>query len=338
MQKTPVYPIIQALLAAALFGISAPISKALLGEIAPIPMAALLYLGSGIGTWLLTLFQTQDAEAKLSRADVPWLMGALLSGGVAAPIVLMFSLQITPAATAALLLNFESIATTLIAGLLYHESVGKRTWQSVGLVSLSSMLLSLDTQSAWGISLGAVGVLVACILWGIDNTATRNISAKNPLTIVMVKGLGAGTFSLILALLVQQPLPRLVPLLGALGLGALSYGVGITLYIHALRGLGAARTSALYSTAPFIGMLFSFVLFRETPTAQFLSAFVVMALGTWLLVNEKHAHPHVHAAITHAHRHRHDDGHHDHDHGPETPPRPGAHAHPQRAVTRYMRA
>ena len=319
---------IQALLAAALFGVSAPISKALLSEIAPVPMAALLYLGSGIGTWLLTLFQTQDAEARLTRADAPWLLGALVAGGVAAPIILMFSLQITPAATAALLLNFESIATTLIAGLVCHESVGKRTWQSVVLISISSILLSLDTQSEWGISIGALGILAACILWGIDNTSTRNISTKNPLTIVMIKGLGAGSFSLILTLLTKQPLPSIVPLFGALLLGALSYGVGITLYIHALRGLGAARTSALYSTAPFIGMLFSFILFREVPTIQFIVAFVVMAIGTWLLVNEKHEHIHFHPAITHEHRHRHDDAHHIHTHTTGTILDGDYHSHP----------
>ena len=199
-----IYPILQALLAAALFGISAPLSKVLLDDVAPIPMAALLYLGSGIGTWLLIQFQTQDAEAKLEQSDLPWLLGALLAGGVAAPIVLMFSLNSTPAATAALLLNFESIATTLIAVLVFKESVGKRTWLSIVLIFASSMLLSHDPQSAWGFSVGALGILAACLLWGIDNTFTRNISAKNPLTIVMVKGLGAGTFSLVLALLAKQ--------------------------------------------------------------------------------------------------------------------------------------
>lgn len=328
MKNKSIYPIFQALLAAALFGVSAPISKALLGEVAPIPMAALLYLGSGLGTWLLSLFQTRDAEAKLSRADAPWLLGALLAGGVAAPIVLMFSLQVTPAATAALLLNFESIATTLIAALVFRESVGRQTWQAILLVFISSVLLSLDPQSEWGVSVGALGILAACSLWGIDNTFTRNISSKNPLTIVMVKGLGAGTFSLVLALLFKQPLPEIGPLTGALLLGAVSYGVGITIYIHALRGLGAARTGALYSTAPFIGMVFSFILFRDTPNVQFAVAFVVMVIGTWLLVNEKHAHTHAHSAIAHEHRHRHDDDHHSHLHTAEMASVDGSHSHP----------
>jgi drug/metabolite transporter (DMT)-like permease len=328
MKKIQIYPITQALLAAALFGVSAPLSKALLDEVAPIPMAALLYLGSGFGTWLLTLFQTRDAEAALGHADVPWLLGALLAGGVAAPIVLMFSLQITPAATAALLLNFESIATTLIAALVFRESVGKQTWQSIILIFISSVLLSLDLQNEWAFSVGAVGILAACILWGIDNTFTRNISAKNPLAIVMVKGLGAGTFSLVLALLVKQPLPNIVPFIGALLLGAFSYGVGITIYIHALRGLGAARTGALYSTAPFIGMVFSFILFRETPNVQFVVAFIVMMIGTWLLVNEKHEHAHEHPVMLHEHRHRHDDDHHSHFHTTEAVSVDGVHSHP----------
>ncbi|MDF1513457.1 MAG: DMT family transporter, partial [Anaerolineae bacterium] len=248
-------PILQALLAAALFGISAPISKALLGDVAPVPLAALLYLGSGIGTWLLMRFQAPDAEAGLDPADWPWLLGALLAGGVAAPIVLLFSLSSTPAATASLLLNFESIATTLIAVLIFHESIEQRTWVSIILIFCSSVLLSLDINSEWGFSIGALGILLACILWGIDNTLTRNISSKNPLSIVMVKGLGAGSISLVLTFLLKQPLPHLEPMIGALFLGAISYGVGITIYIHALRGLGAARTGALYSTAPFIGML-----------------------------------------------------------------------------------
>jgi drug/metabolite transporter (DMT)-like permease len=328
MKTTQIYPIIQALAAAALFGISAPISKALLSEVAPIPMAALLYLGSGIGTWLLRLFQTRDAEAKLDRSDVPWLLGALLAGGVAAPIVLMFSLQITPAATAALLLNFESIATSLIAALVFRESVGRQTWYSIFLIFVSSVLLALDLQSEWAFSVGALGILAACVLWGIDNTFTRNISAKNPLTIVMVKGLGAGTFSLVLALFVGQPLPSIVPLMGTLLLGAISYGAGITIYIHALRGLGAARTGALYSTAPFIGMVFAFILFREAPDVRFIVAFVVMVIGTWLLVNEKHGHTHGHSAMTHEHRHHHGDDHHGHAHPTEAAAVDSSHSHP----------
>ncbi len=328
MKNTQTISILQALLAAALFGVSAPLAKVLLGEVAPIAMAALLYLGSGAGAGLLLLIQPRNAEARLVRSDVPWLLGAVVAGGVIAPIALMFSLQVTPAATAALLLNFESIATTLIAGIVFHESIGRRAWQSVALISLSSILLSLTPDGGWGFSIGALGILGACILWGIDNTFTRNISAKNPLVIVMIKGLGAGSFSLLLGQIVRQPLPTLTLALGAMLLGALSYGVGITLYIHALRGLGAARTGALYSTAPFIGMLLSFVLFREAPTVQFLVAFVVMALGTWLLVNEKHEHRHEHPDITHEHRHRHDDQHHDHTHAPGTEISDGYHSHP----------
>lgn len=339
MKRTQIYPIFQALLAAALFGVSAPISKALLGEVAPIPMAALLYLGSGAGTWLLTLFQPRNAEAKLGKADIPWLLGALLAGGVAAPIVLMFSLQITPATTAALLLNFESIATTLIAALVFRESVGRKTWQSIVLIFISSVLLSLDMQNAWAFSVGALGILAACILWGIDNTFTRNISAKNPLTIVMVKGFGAGTFSLILALLAKQPLPNIVPLVGALLLGAFSYGAGITIYIHALRALGAARTGALYSTAPFIGMVFSFFIFRETPNVQFIFAFVIMAIGTWLLVSEQHEHHHEHQVVTHDHRHSHDDDHHSHLHATGGASAESDHAHPhQHPVQEHQHA
>ncbi len=215
----------------------------------------------------------------------------------------------------------------MIAALVFRESVGGKTWLSISLIFISSILLSLDLNSAWAFSPGAIGILATCVLWGIDNTFTRNISAKNPLSIVMVKGIGAGTFSLVLALLVKQPFPNIGPLVGALLLGAISYGAGITIYIHALRGLGAARTGAFYSTAPFIGTLFSFFLFRDIPNVQFGVAFIIMAIGAWFLVKEQHEHKHFHPAIEHNHRHSHDDDHHIHNHDIEKLPFAENHAH-----------
>ncbi len=338
---TKALPMLTALAAAALFGISAPLSKLLLapsalGEVAPVPMAALLYLGSGLTALALLGLQRRGdvvSEARLQRGDVPWLVGALLAGGVAGPIVLMFSLRVTPGATASLLLNFEGVATTVIAALAFREAVGRRVWASMGLVTVASIVLTWASGERLGVSLGALGILGACVLWGLDNNLTRNIAAKNPLTIVAGKGLGAGVFSLVLAGLVSQPLPRLGAALGALLLGGLSYGVGITLYILALRDLGAARTSAIYSSAPFIGALVALPLFGEALEARFVVALVLMLAGTGLLVTERHAHEHHHGFLAHEHRHRHDDGHHDHDHAAqkrgagEIPPS-GWHAHP----------
>ena len=176
--------------------------------------------------------------------------------------------------------------------------------------------------------MGALGVLAACALWGVDNNFTRNISAKNPLIIVAVKGLGAGLFSLILALMVWQPLPNIWAGLGAMALGSVSYGLSISLFIWALRDLGAARTSALFSSAPFIGSLLSFWLLREAVDLQFLLALPLMLAGTALLMTERHAHYHHHDFLFHEHRHRHDDDHHQHQHAPDEIPASGWHSHP----------
>lgn len=330
MNKKPVLPIIQALLAALLFGASAPLAKMLLGEVQPVPMAAILYLGSGAGLLIFRLVERigskgRSREPGIEKADFGWLAGAVLAGGVAAPILLMISLKTTAAATAALLLNFESVATTLIAFFAFKESVSRRAWLAVGSVTAASILLSINFDAAWGISLGALGVLGACVLWGIDNNFTRNISTKDPLVIVTVKGLVSGSFSLILALILGNSFPSGGAILRALVLGSLSYGASIVLFIHAMRGMGAARTSALFSTAPAAGVVLSLLLFREAPGWLFAAALALMALGAILLLNEDHAHTHVHEPVTHDHSHSHGDGHHNHEHEGE---QKGRHSHP----------
>jgi drug/metabolite transporter (DMT)-like permease len=324
---------IQALLAAVLFGASAPVAKLLLGMIEPIPLAGFLYLGSGIGLLLFKGIQhlgsrSVKVEAGISKTDIPWLTGAVLAGGVAAPIVLMFSLRTTPAATASLLLNFEGVATALIAALVFKEAIGGRIWWAVACITVASILLSLNLSGEWGISLTALGVLCTCALWGLDNNFTRNISAKDPLSIVIIKGLAAGGFSLILALILQNPLPKPLVALGAMLLGSLSYGISIALFILAMRDLGAARTSALFGTAPFVGALLSFLLFQEAPNMLFVIALPIMIGGALLLLGEEHAHKHVHAVIEHEHRHGHDGSHHAHDHAEGEIPAHGFHSHP----------
>ncbi len=301
----------QALLAAALFGASAPIAKLLLGEVEPVFLAAFLYLGSGIGA--LALKRASHQEAPVRRNDIGWLAGAVVAGGIAAPILLLFSLRHTPASTASLLLNFEGVATTLIAAIIFKEAVSRRTvWAILG-ITAASILLSWNAEG-WGISLGALGILGACVLWGIDNNMTRAISAKDPLTIVLVKGWGAGTFSLLLALLLGNTWPKTIIIIGALILGSLSYGLSIALFIRAMRSLGAARTSALFGTAPLMGVLLSFVLIQERPNTLFFAALLLMIAATILLFVEQHGHWHSHDPITHDHRHSHDDGHHTHSH------------------------
>lgn len=324
--------VILALLAATCFGASTPFAKLLLGNIDPIPLAALLYLGCGIGLALYwgierAFRRSAPAEAPLVRSDLPWLLGAILAGGVAAPIVLMLSLQHTPAATATLLLNFEGVATTLIAALAFREHIDARVWWAMLVITIACIVLTFDVQGTWGLSIGAVGVLGACALWGVDNNVTRQIAQKDPRTIVMIKGLCAGSVSLGLALLLHKPLPTLAFSLQAMALGSVGYGASIVLFILAMRSLGAARTSAYFASAPFVGMLLSFLLLRESITLQFLLAVPLLIAGVILLIRESHNHEHRHLIEEHDHRHRHDDSHHAHAHGEAVPPE-GEHAHP----------
>lgn len=323
MSRATFYSILQALLAALLFGASAPIAKLLLGDMQPIPLAAFLYLGSGIGLLIFKIFQRfkkdyTKVEAGIKKEDVKWLLGAVLVGGVIAPIVLMFSLKNTPASTASLLLNFEGVSTTLIAGLVFKEAIGKRIGLAVAAVTTSSILLSWDFNGEWGFSIAALGVLLACMMWGFDNNFTRNISSKDPLITVIIKGIGAGSFSLLLALILKTPLPNFKIILSALFLGFICYGFSIVLFILAMRNLGASRASAFFGTAPFVGTFVSLMLFDESPNTLFYVSLPIMVVGTVLLLSEEHIHKHIHEPMEHEHRHRHDDGHHTHQHDGET--------------------
>jgi drug/metabolite transporter (DMT)-like permease len=308
--------ILQALLAALFFGASAPIAKFLLGDnIAPIFLAAFLYLGSGIGTFLVRLTQrmrAKEAEADIKVPDVKWLAGAIISGGILAPIILMISLQNTPASTASLLLNFEGVGTTLIALLFFKEAISRRAWTAILVITLASIFLSANFEGGFGLSLGALGIILACVLWGVDNNFTRNISGKDPLAIVAWKGLVAGTFSFFLALSLGNSLPSAGTILYTLLLGFISYGLSTMLFIRSMRGLGAARTSALYGTAPLAGVLLSILIFGEFPSFLFIIAGILMIGGALLLINEEHSHTHVHTALIHEHSHSHKDPSHGH--------------------------
>lgn len=323
------YPKLQALLAAVLFGVSAPLSKLLLNDVEPVLLAALLYLGCGFGLLFAGMIKKKivkqsEKEASLAKKDVPWLAGAVLSGGVAAPIILMLSLKNTPAATASLLLNFEAVATSIIAAAAFKEALGKRVWTAVALITLASIALTWDSSGSWGFSAGAAGVMLACFFWGVDNNFTRNISAKNPLTIVTVKGIVAGTVSLVIALSAGNGIPGPVIIVAALVLGFFSYGTSIVLFILSMRCLGAARASAFFGSAPFVGALVSLLLFIEWPGVNFIISIPIMIAGAFLILKEKHSHAHRHEGVAHEHRHSHDDGHHTHTHEGG---QPGEHSH-----------
>lgn len=330
--------ILYALVAALLFGASAPFAKLFLVEIHPILLASLLYLGSGLGLlfykFVLRLGQNDlKNEARLCKADMPWLIGATISGGIAAPIVLMFSLKITPAATASLILNFENVATVLIAFIVFREAIGKRIWLAIAFITTAVILLSVDLSGNWGISPGALGVVVACTLWGLDNNFTRNISAKDPTTIVIVKGIAAGTLNLVLAFIIGCPFPGLEKLLLACILGFFCYGLSIVLFILSLRELGTARTSAYFATAPFIGTALSFMIFRELPNVLFLAAIPFIVIGAFILFTEKHSHRHQHYEFEHEHIHNHLDEHHIHKHSEDSTILTHSHPHKHIAIT-----
>ena len=320
-------PVLLALLAALLFGLNAPLSKLLLSEISPMYMVAFLYLGAGIGMFFLPLLTREGKEeAPLSCRELPWTVAMILLD-VAAPFLLMWGLRLTSAANASLLFNFEMVATSLIAWICFHEAIGRRMWCSLGILTAASMGLSLDFSDAgtWSFSSGSLLVLGACACWGMENNCTRNMSAKSPSQIVMVKGLGSGLTALALGWILKDPRPQSAGAVGlALLLGFVAYGLSIFCYVKAQRFLGAARTSAYYAAAPFMGVGLSMLILRERPSWNFLVAGALMVFGVVLAIRERHVHPHRHEALRHNHAHLHDDLHHNHVH---TPPVVGWHTH-----------
>jgi drug/metabolite transporter (DMT)-like permease len=330
MVKVSRSPVGFALLSATLFGISTPLSKILVGDISPVMLVAFLYLGTALGMFLLGSIlkfkkSPLSGEARVRIRDVPWLLVAILAGGVIAPVLLMTSLEITPAATASLLLNFEAVATVIIAFVMFRESVGTRIWVALGIITFASILLSWNPGAALGLSIGAAGILLACFFWGVDNNATRNISGKDPLTIVTLKGFFAGSVALVLGVLGHQALPGITVIVAAMVLGFLCYGVSMALFILALRDLGAARTGSYYSIAPFIGAVFSFLIFGVYLDLQLLIALGLMVTGALVLATERHTHQHHHLPVEHEHLHHHPEEHHVHSHEEEVA---GDHSHP----------
>ncbi len=320
-----------ALLAAALFGASAPLSKLLLATMGPFTLAALLYLGSGMGLMaysaMLRCLKTRVLqEPPLARKDWPWLLGAIACGGVAAPVMLLWGLTGTGGAQASLLLSSEGLLTVLLAAALFREHVDSRIWIGSGLMLAAAALMAWQPGTVTGFSWHAAAIVGACALWGLDNNLTRPISGGNPAAIAMVKGLVAGAVNLGLAWLAGETRPSLPHAALALGLGSLAYGASLLLYILALRHLGSARTAAHFGAAPFFGAGLSVLLLNE-PVTLTLAAACALALGaTWLALSERHEHAHVHEPMQHTHRHAHD-AHHQHAHDADDGPEPHAHPH-----------
>lgn len=284
------FPIFCAFLAAVLYALNAPVSKLLLKSVPPTMMAAFLYLGAGAGMFILGMVTKgsigHKKEARLTKKDLPYTI-AMIVLDILAPIFLMLGLERTTAENASLINNFEIVATSLVALVLFREKIKRRLWLAIGLITLSSVLLSIEDASSFQFSEGSVYVLAACVCWGFENNMTRMLSQSDPKEIVVVKGLGSGTGALITALIAGESFVRLPLIFCVMALGFVAYGLSIYFYVYAQRYLGAARTSAYYAVQPFIGAALSLIFFRTLPGALFYPALLIMIFGTCLLVRDQ---------------------------------------------------
>ncbi len=308
-------PVLFALGAAALFGASTPFAKWLTGDVSPILLAGLLYLGSGLGLALWRVVRDVGLKPSgLTKAEWPWLLGAVFFGGVLGPVALMRGLTTTSGSTASLLLNLESVLTAVIAWLVFKENTDRRIVLGMAAIVAGGVVLT-DANPSSSVSdwTGPLLVGVACLFWAIDNNLTRKVSASDAVFIAGTKGLIAGLVNTVLALSLGAQMPAVVTTLATLVLGFLGYGISLVLFVLALRGLGTARTGAYFSIAPFLGAAVAIVVFGESMSATFGLAAVLMGLGVWLHFSESHSHDHSHAIQEHSHPHEHD-AHHQHPH------------------------
>lgn len=297
--------ILYALLAALFYAVNVPCSKLLLEKVEPAFMAAFLYLGAGIGVGIMYLFRyhKENPEERLSRADLPYTVGMVVLD-IAAPVLLMFGVSLGSSANASLLGNFEIVATSVIALWLFREKISRRLWAAIGLITASSIILSFEGSGSMEFSAGSLLVLAATICWGLENNCTRNLSSKSTYQIVTIKGFFSGLGSFLIAIIAGEKFPDWDHILPALALGFVAYGLSIFTYIRAQKTLGAAKTSAYYAVAPFMGGFLSFVLLGEKLSVVYAAALAVMAAGTILVILDTlaHGHSHMHThTITHTH-------------------------------------
>lgn len=319
------------LTAAVLFGMSAPLAKLLLPSTEPLMLAALLYLGAGVGLALFG-FARQGArrarEAPIRKADLPWLVVITITGGIFGPLLLLVGLARVSGVVGSLLLNLEAVFTMVLAVVAFREHMNRREVLASTAIIAGAVALGYAPGEVRGQLLGGLAIAGACACWGLDNNLTQKLSVRDPVAIVRFKTLGAGASSLVIALLLGQRLPSVGSLVGALILGLFSYGVSILLDAYALRLLGAAREAAFFATAPFVGALLSLPLLGDRVDLARVTGALLMAFGVWALLHSHHRHVHVHEQMEHEHVHVHDE-HHRHEHRPGDPPGE-PHAHPHR--------
>lgn len=311
---------IPALAAALLFGASTPLAKLLVGNVTPLLLAGLLYLGSGLCLCLLLglrhVWRRQQGQAaeplRIPRAELPWLAGAIVFGGVLGPALLMLGLTQTSGASASLLLNVEGVLTAVIAWLVFKENADRQIVLGMVAIVLGGVLLSWEPGGGT-LSPGALLIIGACLCWAIDNNLTRKVSTNDAMLVAGLKGLLAGISNTAIALIGGATLPSLSSVQASLVVGFFGYGLSLTMFVVALRTLGTARTGAYFSVAPLFGVLISLALWPEVPGPLFWVAAGLMAVGVWLHIRERHEHEHTHEPLKHSHRHRHD-AHHQHAH------------------------
>ncbi len=305
------------LAAALLFGAGTPVAKLLLTDTSPWMLAGLLYLGSGIGLGVYRIVR-RSPRVHLDRRDWLPLGGAVLFGGVVGPVLLMFGLVGMPASGASLLLNAEGVATALLAWFVFRENFDRRIALGMAAIVAGAVVLSWPGQPDFAGILPTLAILGACLAWGIDNNLTRKIALHDATWLAAVKGLVAGPVNLILAFLLGASLPPLLNVGAAMVTGLFAYGISLVLFIVALRHIGTARAGAYFSIAPFFGALLA-VLMGDPLTPLLVIAAVLMAVGVWLHLTERHQHPHTHEPFVHDHWHDHADAHHDHSHADGEP-------------------
>ena len=316
MEKNKLKAIMFAFLAAVFYAINVPISKVLLQHVGPTTMAALLYLGAGIGIGMMSLFNKKDREKaeSLTKAELPYIVGMIVLD-IAAPIFLMLGISYGSSANASLLGNFEIVATTVIALILFKEAVTKRLWVAIGLITLSSILLSFEGTDSFHFSYGSLLVIMATVCWGLENNCTRELSSKSTYQIVMLKGLCSGLGALVISLIKKESYPGFGYIAIALALGFVAYGLSIFMYVRAQNVLGAAKTSSYYAVNPLIGALLAFVFLSESLSWMYVIALIVMVIGSALVVvdtfirqhdhEHQHTFTHSHGGSTHTHTVRH---------------------------------
>ncbi len=302
-------PLMYVIISAALFGISTPLAKVLVADIQPVALAGLLYFGAFLGLLLLGMTKKMVPLTKvivstpLERRDLPWLGGAILAGGIIAPIALMTGLTMVSGFASSLLLNLEGVATAIIAVFIFKEYAGRRIWLALVIMTLAGVSLSWNTSRGELNLAGPVLIVFAMTCWGIDNNLTQKISNKDPVQIALIKGMIAGTVLLGMAFMLGMRIPLDSTMIYALILGSLSYGVSIVLFIKGLEGIGACRTGAFYSFGPFVGAIVSILVLGETVSWALLIATLLMVAGVWIMVTDKHGYLYKHTSIMHKRAH-----------------------------------